>query len=220
MFYRNSIAWLPGIAIASVSTITRMPLLIDGHNLIGQSPDLKLSDPNDEAKLIRRLKQYAARTEKQITVIFDHGRHVDFAQLWDSQEQHGSVVARWAQVGRQADDVIRDIVGTTKDRRGLTVVTSDGAVASFVRACGVRVLSSSEFHKEMQHALGQQFQPEAKPARTSTSEVDEWLKVFKEPTRSSVAPLPFKDPVSEAEKKRQRRMEQLRKQTRGGGRLS
>ena len=197
-----------------------MPLLIDGHNLIGQSPDLKLSDPNDEAKLIQRLKQYANRADKMITVIFDHGKQADFVQMWDAQEQHGRVIARWAQVGRQADDVIRDIVGSAKDRRGLTVVTSDGAVTSFVRACGVRVVSSSEFHREMQNALGQKFAPDAKPVRTSSSEVDEWLRVFKEPTKSIVQPLPFKDPVSEADKKKQKRMEQLRRQTRGGGRLS
>jgi predicted RNA-binding protein with PIN domain len=197
-----------------------MPLLIDGHNLIGQSPDLKLSDPNDEAKLVQRLKRYAARADKRITVIFDNARDADFVSLWDDSEDHGAVKVRWAQAGRQADDVIRDIVGATKDRRGLIVVTSDGAVASFVRACGVRVQTSHEFHKEMQNALGTKFEPEAKPTKTSATEIDDWLKVFKEPTTSTVKPLPFKDPVSEAEKKRQRRMEQLRKQTRGGGRLS
>ncbi|MCX6019560.1 MAG: NYN domain-containing protein [Chloroflexi bacterium] len=197
-----------------------MPLLIDGHNLIGQSPDLKLSDPNDEAKLIHRLKQYAIKVDKQITVIFDNGKHADFAQLWDSHEQHGKVNARWAPSGRIADDVIRDIVGGTKDRRGLMVITSDGAVASFVRACGVRVQSSAEFVKELQKVLGEKNQPIAKPANSSTSEIDEWLKVFKEPATSRIEPLPFKDPISEVEKKRLRRMEQLRKQTRGGGRLS
>ncbi len=48
-----------------------MPLLIDGHNLIGHSPDLSLSDPNDEAKLIARLRRYVARTDRQVTVVFD-----------------------------------------------------------------------------------------------------------------------------------------------------
>lgn len=197
-----------------------MPLLIDGHNLIGQSPDLKLSDPHDEAKLLQRLKRYAAHAGKRITVIFDHARDADFTALWDATEDHGPVTARWAPVGREADDLIRDIVSGAKDRRGLTVITSDGAVASFVRACGVRVQSSSEFAKEIQNALGVKYEPEAKPVKTSATEVDEWLKIFKEPTTSSVQPLPFKDPVSEAEKKRQRRMAQLRRQTRGGGRLS
>ena len=29
--------------------------LIDGHNLIGQLPDLSLTDPDDEAKLVQKL---------------------------------------------------------------------------------------------------------------------------------------------------------------------
>ena len=50
-----------------------MPILIDGHNLIGRLPDLRLDDPDDEAKLVLRLRAYAARTRKRITVVFDQG---------------------------------------------------------------------------------------------------------------------------------------------------
>ena len=42
-----------------------MPLLIDGHNLIGHLPDLSLSDPRDEVKLVARLQAYAARSESE-----------------------------------------------------------------------------------------------------------------------------------------------------------
>lgn len=197
-----------------------MPLLIDGHNLIGQSRDLKLSDPNDEAKLIQRLQRYAAKADKKILVIFDPNPHDDSPQLWADTQSHGRITARWAARGQSADNVIRSLVGEEKDRRGLLVITSDGAVASFVRACGVRVQSSSEFYKEMQNALGEKYDPDAKPQKSSASDIDEWLQVFKEPAETKVKPLPFKDVVSEADKKRLRRMEQLKKQTRGGGRLS
>ncbi len=47
-----------------------MPLLIDGHNLIGRLPDLRLDDPDDEAKLVARLRTYCARTRKRITAVF------------------------------------------------------------------------------------------------------------------------------------------------------
>jgi predicted RNA-binding protein with PIN domain len=199
-----------------------MPLLIDGHNLIGQSRDLKLSDPNDESKLLHRLTRFAAKSKRQIHVVFDPGPNDGAPDLWDAREEHGRVTAQWAPKGGTADAVIKAIVGDARDRRGLIVITSDGAVASFVRACGVRVQSSSEFYREMQNALGEKFDPEAKPHQSSKSEIDEWLSVFKEPESKSKtpSPLPFKDPVSDAERKRQRRMEQLRKQTRGGGKLN
>jgi len=33
-----------------------MPYLIDGHNLIAQMPGFSLSDPDDEARLVLRLR--------------------------------------------------------------------------------------------------------------------------------------------------------------------
>ena len=33
-----------------------MPLLIDGHNLIGQIPELSLADEDDEGKLVMLLR--------------------------------------------------------------------------------------------------------------------------------------------------------------------
>jgi uncharacterized protein len=199
-----------------------MPLLIDGHNLIGQSRDLKLSDPDDETKLLHRLVRYAAKTDRKIHVIFDPNPHDDTPSLWDSTVDHGKVTAQWAPRGKKADDVIRALVGEAQDRRGLIVVTSDGAVASFVRACGVRVQSSVEFSKDVFHTLGEKPAADAKPAGSTRSEIDEWLSVFKEPEspKQKLDPLPFKDEKTEAEKKRERRMAQLRKQTKGGSRLS
>ncbi len=199
-----------------------MPLLIDGHNLIGQSRDLHLSDPNDESKLLQRLVRFSAKTDRRIHVIFDPNPHDDTPSLWDSTVDHGKVTAQWAPRGKKADDVIRAIVGDAQDRRGLIVVTSDGAVASFVRACGVRVQTSAEFSRELESTLGEKRDPDAKPAGSSKNEIDEWLAIFKEPepARSKNIPLPFKDEKTEAEKKRERRMAQLRKQTKGGTRLS
>jgi uncharacterized protein len=197
-----------------------MPLLIDGHNVIGQMRDLHLSDPHDEVKLIERIKRFALKTGKAVTLIFDPNPNETAPSLWPERQDHGKVQARWAQAGQKADDVIRALVGDAKDRRGLTVITSDGALVSYCRACGVKAMASSEFIKELETTLGERFNPEAKPENVKPSEIDEWLQVFKEPETSRVKPLPFKDPVTAAEEKRKRRMEQLRKQTRGGNRLT
>ena len=43
-----------------------MPYLIDGHNLIAKLPDIDIADPNDEAKLVTRLRGFAAKTSKQV----------------------------------------------------------------------------------------------------------------------------------------------------------
>ncbi|MGD9375749.1 MAG: NYN domain-containing protein, partial [Anaerolineae bacterium] len=48
-----------------------MPILIDGHNLVGKLPVLSLQDPDDEQKLIELLRSYQARTGKEVIVVFD-----------------------------------------------------------------------------------------------------------------------------------------------------
>ena len=50
-----------------------MPILIDGHNLIGRLPGISLADADDEQALVRLLLSYRARTGKAITVVFDPG---------------------------------------------------------------------------------------------------------------------------------------------------
>ena len=107
-----------------------MPLLIDGHNLIGKLGDLSLSDPNDERKLVARVRAYAEKTGKRIAIVFDPAPYERHAQLIPSKSQHGanlSVV--FADAGVKADAIIRERVGTTKDKQGLIVVTSDHTAA-------------------------------------------------------------------------------------------
>jgi len=131
-----------------------MPLLIDGHNLIGQLPDLSLSDPNDEAKLIARLKAYVARTARQITVVFDPAPGSDLPSFGHHKDREGKLEVIYAAPGYKADDVIREIVGQAKDRQGLIVVTADGALAHFTRQCGVRVQPPGEFARRLGQASG------------------------------------------------------------------
>ncbi len=191
-----------------------MPLLIDGHNLIGQLPDLSLSDPRDEVKLVARLQAYAARSEKRITVVFDPGPQAVSPAL-QRRSRHGYVEVIYADPGQRADDVIRSIVGTTRDRQGLLVVTSDGALANFTRQCGVRVISASQFAKALIDD-GPRRPSNEKPT-SSQDDVAAWLAIFKEP--EALPPPPSQPPPDPRELKRKRRMAQLNKQVRGGGRL-
>ncbi len=191
-----------------------MPLLIDGHNLIGQLPDLSLSDPRDEVKLVARLQAYAARSEKRITVVFDPGPQAVSPAL-QRRSRHGYVEVIYADPGQKADDVIRSIVGATRDRQGLLVVTSDGALANFTRQCGVRVISAGQFAKALIGDAPRR--PSDEKPTSSQDDVAAWLAIFKEP--EAPPPPPSQPPPDPRELKRKRRMAQLNKQVRGGGRL-
>lgn len=191
-----------------------MSYLIDGHNLIGQMPDMKLSDANDEEKLIARLMAFLGRTGKTATVVFDPPRHGVQERL-SLREARGKLSVVWTPVGRIADDVLRDLIMLVKDKQGTTVITSDSAVAGYARVSGIRSMSSQNFIKQMNAPSAS---AESKPTATR-ADVDEWAAVFKEPetkgtSSADLFEIPPDQPTA-AEQKRQRRMEQLKKQTRG-----
>jgi uncharacterized protein len=157
-----------------------MPILIDGHNLIGQMTDLSLSDPHDEDKLIHKLRAVAERTGKRMTVVFDPNPHDDTPRVGHGRSQTGNLTIMYTPHGNKADDIIRHMVGGVKDRQGLLVVTSDAAVAAFTRQCGVRVQSSRDFIRWMDAQMAGKHSPDSKPVGSS-QEITNWADVFKEP---------------------------------------
>ena len=148
-----------------------MPLLIDGHNLIGRLPDLRLDDPDDEAKLVARLRTYCARTRKRITVVFDRG----LPGGCSLELSGGGVEAVFASTGHTADGILCERVRRARDPHGLTVVTSDREVIAAARTRGARVVRSEEFAAQ----LGVKAEADVKAdVRLSAKEVEEWLRVF------------------------------------------
>ena len=178
-----------------------MPLLIDGHNLIGKLPDIRLNDPDDEAKLVARLRTYCIRQRKQArkplraVVVFDHG-----LPGGPSQElSRGGVKVIFAPTGRSADAILQARIRRAKDPRGLTVVTSDRAVIATAVARGARVIRSEVFAAQLYDpqtaasaadsgassavlaaASAVPAEDEKQDTQLSTAEVEEWLRVFDE----------------------------------------
>ena len=149
-----------------------MPLLIDGHNLIGRLPDLRLDDPEDEAKLVARLRTYCARTGKPVTVVFDQGLPGGRSR----ELAGGGVEVVFASAGRTADGILRERIRRTRDPRALTVVTSDRRIMAAAQNRGVQVMRAEEFAARLG---APQAAPVDQDVQLSAEEVEEWLKVFK-----------------------------------------
>lgn len=149
-----------------------MPLLIDGHNLIGQLPDLHLDDPDDEIQLVRRLRAYAARTRKRITVVFDQGLPGGPA----ANLSGAGVTVVFASAGRSADRVLLERIRDERDPRGLIVVSSDREIARAAAARGMRVVPAEEFARQLV-ALSSRAN-ETPDVRLTQAEVEEWLEIF------------------------------------------
>ena len=159
-----------------------MPHLIDGHNLIGQMSDISLEDPEDELKLLRKLKAYQARTGRHITVVFDSD---DFYHPPEKLSGPGLKVL-FAAPGSSADRVLVRRIRKSRNPRALRVITSDREVACVARECGASVTLAPAFADELAGPEKDWISPgppdvPEKPDATALSpaEVAEWLEIFK-----------------------------------------
>jgi len=154
-----------------------MHWLIDGHNLIGHMPNLRLDDPNDEEKLLAHLVRYKARTGQRLTVIFDSGA----GYRPGSSKKQGGVTVQFAPPGQTADQLIARRVRRAKNPQALMVVSSDRAVQTAARLAGVRSLPAAEFARQLLSGGGNTgaADPGAQAnVQLSADEVDEWLDIF------------------------------------------
>lgn len=171
-----------------------MPLLIDGHNLIGSGvfEDIRLEDEDDEERLVRRLRVWRSNSATPMTVIFDRG-----VTGGTSRELTGAGVrVVFARNPEEADDLIRRRI--RQGQRGLVVVTNDQALRQEAALYDVETWRADEFVERMQGPA-----PPAEPApdepadagavadlRLSDGEVSEWIDLFGPPPEPVPRPRP------------------------------
>lgn len=151
-----------------------MPILVDGHNLIGRLSTLSLEDPDDEEKLIELVGSYRSRTGKSITVVFDPGG----AFALSRPRRYRGIYVVFARHGSSADAVIARRVQKSKDPRRWLVVTSDRDLAEVVRRLGARVQSADAFAQELENRGSDEERLLWKEKPLSPNEIDDWLALF------------------------------------------
>jgi hypothetical protein len=152
-----------------------MPFLIDGHNLIGRLPDIRLDDPDDEVKLVLCLRRFCARTGKRAVVVFDHGLPGGVSTSLSG----GGVQVVFASAGRTADGILCERIRRWRNPTGWAVVTSDRRVIDVARAKGARVMRAEAFARQL--ALPAEGEgPEKPDAHLSADEVAAWMALFRE----------------------------------------
>lgn len=151
-----------------------MTYMIDGHNLIGQLPDISLEDPNDEALLVQKLVGFAARTGKKCLVVFDYG-----LPGGSSRMSTRSVQVVFASGRSSADRVMMERIRKIPDPLQWIVVSSDNDVLTTARLRKMGTLHSDEFAALMQSPPKPKVDAgEAADVQLSDTEVDEWLDLF------------------------------------------
>src|ERR687885_205416 len=84
-----------------------------------------------------------------------------------------------ARFARDADERIKGLVEASRERRTLKVVTSDRALADYVRRCGAEVIRSGEFRRRLDAAASdEESEQGGEHEGLKSSELDEWMYYF------------------------------------------
>ena len=123
-------------------------IIIDGYNLIRQSPELSGMDRQDlqlgREALVDMLVAYKKLKPHKISVVFDGTAE---PSLYGSRDRVRGIAIRYSQGGESADDVIRRMA--RREKAKALVVSSDREVMSAAESAGATVLDSAAFEEKI-----------------------------------------------------------------------
>jgi hypothetical protein len=126
-------------------------IIIDGYNLIRQSPDLRRYDTEEVArgreKLMAMLASYRALKPSPMTVVFDGWNE---GALTEQHAREKGIEVIYSRRGEKADEVIKRMVSQARD--AVIVVTSDSEIAHFCKGRRCEVLPSPLFEEKVAFA--------------------------------------------------------------------
>jgi len=156
-----------------------MPVIIDGNNLIGSSPDIRLSEPGAREKIMHLLENYQNRKKCNLIIVFDGE---------PDTHTHNNVLKEKLTViypfyGNTADDEIKRLLDSYNDFKDVILVSSDSDLKSFAKEKGAKIINSIEFYFELKRIYREHGLKAENLKRINTklskTEVDQWLKVFR-----------------------------------------
>ncbi len=115
-----------------------MHLIVDGYNLIRQSPQLQPLDALDlqagREALLELLAHYRRRSHHQVTVVGD---------LKESRDRHQGILIIYSRRGERADEVIKRLLRLERERA--LVVTSDREIQGCAEQVKATWISAGQF---------------------------------------------------------------------------
>ncbi|MCP4593931.1 MAG: hypothetical protein GY842_24620 [bacterium] len=160
-----------------------MTYLIDGNNLLHAAPHHLPGPAVGRQRLSELLGWWSRQVQTEVTVVFD------------GAEPRPSLAAQMRASGidllfsspRTADEVIEDIIATTRYPAQLCVVSGDRAIQSVARRHRCTTMDSGAFARELAALLAPRKDdaarlpastPPEKPESVSREEADEWMREF------------------------------------------
>lgn len=124
-------------------------------------------------QLLEELARFAQIKKARVAVAFDGAPEANFPDNSTFQ----TVKIHYAARGSNADNRIKQIVEASKERQTLFVVTSDRALADFVRRSGAKTINCRDFRDRMAN-LPPQKKEQTQTEGVKPEEMSAWLRYF------------------------------------------
>jgi predicted RNA-binding protein with PIN domain len=151
-----------------------MSYLVDGNNVMGQRVGWHRDRRRARRELLDELARFTLKKKVRVAVVFDGAPDEHFA---DASSYRG-VRVFYAARGSNADERIKALVESSRERRTLRVVTSDRALAEYVRRCGAQVVRAGEFRRQMEEADASNNSTENTDAPPIEESTERWMRYF------------------------------------------
>ena len=151
-----------------------MPYLVDGNNVMAQRVGWHRDKARARRGLLEELARFARSSGATVSAVFDGAPDEHFP---DGSSFMG-VGVFYAERGSDADARIRRMVDEARERRTLVVVTSDRALADYVRRSGARVVRSGEFRRRLEESGASPTPRGAAREGVPGAELDGWMRYF------------------------------------------
>lgn len=145
-------------------------IIIDGHNLIGTSHDLKLSDLQAKDKLIERLTCFQKILDVKIIVVFDGKDPANVGRLIKD-----NIEIIYPDTNETADEVISGLCRQYAHAKDTVIVSSDKEVIDCSRKNHLITKTSQIFTKEIDEAISRD---QDNDTYLSPVDLDDWLGYF------------------------------------------
>ncbi len=126
-------------------------LIIDGYNLIRQSPDLSRIDARDleagRQALLGRLAAYRRLKPRPMTVVFDGWSGGD---LQEGRDYFQGIAVIYSRRGERADEVIKRLLA--RDRGRAVAVSSDREIQQVAQRVGAEFMNAPAFEARLHQA--------------------------------------------------------------------
>jgi predicted RNA-binding protein with PIN domain len=137
-------------------------------------PNIDLDDPDDEIRLIVKLRSYCARTSKRIVVYFD--RRTPGSR---NPSPVGGLTVQFVTPPTSADEAIQDHLHRLgREAPNWTVVSSDRAVQVAAQQAGARYLGSRAFARQLLIEMTPTQESEKPDSLLTEEEIAQWEKLF------------------------------------------